>query len=87
MLATEGDAIDGHVRVLASWKGDLEEGVELILPDLASLADEESRQIEAWSEFADLPEPYVRGVTGAEMVLFLIKAGPSEKESSSTEGN
>ncbi len=72
VLATEGPAVDGKLEVIESWKGDLAPGSQVIVPALATFADEGRRQVH-WFGMQDLPEPYVRSVTGAKMVLFLIR--------------
>jgi hypothetical protein len=74
VLATEGSAIDGKLEVIESWKGDLAPGSQVTVPALATFADEGRRQVH-WFGMQDLPEPYVRSVTGAKMVLFLIRTG------------
>jgi hypothetical protein len=78
VLATEGPAFDGKLKVIESWKGDLAPGSQLTVPALAAFADEGKRQVH-WFHLRDLPEPYVRSVTGARIVLFLIRTnGPHE---------
>ena len=72
VLATEGQSIDGRMKVLESWKGDMSPGSTMLLPELAEFADEEQRRIHWWG-LDDLPEPYVRFVTGSRMMLFLVK--------------
>ncbi len=83
VLATEGDIIDGRLRVIESWKGDLEQDTEVVLPELADFADAESRRVRYWGQRPDLPAPYVRAVTGSKIVLFLIKSEPTERASPS----
>jgi len=78
VLATEGDVIDGRLSVIDSWKGDLEQGEEVVIKDLREFADEKSRTVEWW-QATHLPEPYVRMVTGQEMVLFLVKPEPDDR--------
>jgi hypothetical protein len=72
VVATEGPAVDGKLEVIESWKGDLAPGSQVAVPALATFADEGRRQVH-WFGMQDLPEPYVRSVTGAKMVLFLIR--------------
>ena len=72
VLATEGQSIDGRLKVLESWKGDMSPGSTILLPELAEFADEQQRRIHWWG-LDDLPEPYVRFVTGSRMMLFLVK--------------
>lgn len=74
VLATEGQTIDGKLAVLESWKGDLKPGSHVEVSKIAEFADEQKRRIPAWWDEAQVPEPYVRSVTGSKMVLFLIKA-------------
>ena len=79
VLATEGEAIDGRLTVMESWKGDLAQGAELILTELAGFADERSRQVSWRGKTQDLPEPYVDLVTGSRMVLFLVKSAQPQE--------
>lgn len=74
VLATESGTIDGRLKVVESWKGDIKPGMELILPELGAFADEKSRRVQYLWKRPDLPEPYVRFVTGSRIVLFLVKA-------------
>jgi len=83
VLATEGDVIDGHLRVVESWKGNLESGTEIILPELANFADAKSRRVHDWGQRSDLPEPYARVVSGSRMVLFLVESKPTSPDSKS----
>ncbi|MCU0916016.1 MAG: hypothetical protein MUC88_15860 [Planctomycetes bacterium] len=73
VLATEGAALDGKLEVLESWKGSLAPGTSLTVPALASFADEGRRRV-YWHGRQDLPEPFVHSVTGAQMVVFLVRA-------------
>ena len=82
VLATEGDLIDGHIKIIESWKGDLEPGARVVLPGLADFADVESRRVHNWWYPQDLPEPYARVVTGSRTILFLVKPDPAERTSS-----
>lgn len=77
VLATEGEVIDGRLSVLESWKGDLKQGAEVILPELAAFAEKASRQVDWWG-LTDLPPPYARYVTGSKMVLFMVKSEGGE---------
>jgi hypothetical protein len=45
VVVTEGDEIDGKVRVLESWKGDLKKGDEIDIPALAIFADPKERTL------------------------------------------
>ncbi|HEX7154958.1 MAG TPA: hypothetical protein VF618_26010 [Thermoanaerobaculia bacterium] len=68
VVATEGETIDGKLTVLESWKGDLAPDAELVLPELAAFASEESRRLEKTFWSRSEPPPFV---TGARMILFL----------------
>lgn len=74
VLATESGTIDGRLKVVESWKGDIKPGMKLILPELGAFADEKSRRVHYLWKRPDLPEPYVRFVTGSRIVLFLVKS-------------
>src|SRR5262245_30388928 len=81
VVVTEGEKIDGKVRVLESWRGDLRPGDRLDLPDLAAFAPLQSRVIN--TAFAAKPVPgQPKHVTGQRMVLFLRRrpaaAGPAK---------
>lgn len=82
VLATEGPAVDGKLEVIESWKGDLAPGAPVTVPALATFADAGRRQVH-WFGMQDLPEPYVRSVTGAKMVLFLIRTSDPPQASGS----
>jgi len=83
VLATEGDLIDGRLRVVESWRGNLEPDTEIILPELARFWDAESRRV-IWWQRRDLPEPYyARVVSGSRMVLFLVEPEPTDQATSS----
>jgi len=84
VVATEGEKIDGGLRVIESWKGDLGKGDVITVPELKAFAAEDRRAI-AWDEVA-IRRKMAGGkwrvgrlgpthVTGARMVLFLRKAG------------
>ncbi|HEY0140933.1 MAG TPA: hypothetical protein VGF48_08555 [Thermoanaerobaculia bacterium] len=83
VVVTEGEAIDGHVTVLETWKGDLRRGDELTIDALAEFAPPEARVIEkAWYQShqpieTETIEP--ERVTNARMVLFLVRAGDTWK--------
>ncbi len=82
VLATEGPKIDGELEVLESWKGDTTPGSIIKVPELSEFADEAKRRIHGWNQ-TDLPEPYVRSVTGSNMVLFLVKKVPLTEQNES----
>jgi hypothetical protein len=70
IVATEGDALDGQLKILESWKGDLKAGETIVIPELEGLKNMASRKISC--EFpicieSDTP----RYVTGSRMILFL----------------
>jgi len=70
VVVTEGKKIDGKVRVLETWRGDLRPGDRLDLPDLAAFAPLQSRAINTL--LAAKPAPgQPQHVTGDRMVLFL----------------
>jgi hypothetical protein len=77
VLATEGEVIDGRLRVIESWKGDFEPDAEIVVPNLARYSGAKSRQVKSWQP-AHQTEPYVRVVTGARMLLFLTDTKPKE---------
>ncbi len=45
VVATEGAEIDGVLTVLESWKGDLRQGDEVAVRELAEFADEDARTV------------------------------------------
>lgn len=69
VVVSEGAAIDGVVRVVESWRGDLNVGDELTLPALARFAPKEART--TWGGWDERP---VEVVSGARMVVFLVRA-------------
>ena len=84
VVVTEGNAIDGEVMVLETWKGELRHGEQLTIPELATFATEESRKVaEPWLPRDDDDVP--KKVTGDRMVLFLIRENdqwlPADKDS------
>ena len=78
VLATEGQSIDGRMEVLESWKGDISPGSTMLLPELAEFAEKKQCRVHWWS-LKELPEPYVRFVTGSRMILFLVKNSPQQR--------
>src|SRR6266508_1230362 len=51
VVATEGKTIDGVFRVLESWRGDLNPGDTIKIPELASFKPRSSRAVsEPWAE-------------------------------------
>ena len=70
VVATEGKTIDGIFRVLESWKGDLNPGDTIKIPELASFKAASSRTVsDPWRTRTN--QGLV--VTGDRMVLFLEK--------------
>ncbi len=74
VLATEGNVIDGKLKVIESWRGDLKLDNEIVLPELSAFSTQKSRLIRDFWEQKDMPKQYVRFVTGSKMILFLIKS-------------
>jgi hypothetical protein len=69
VVATEGKKIDGVFRVLEAWKGDLNPGDTIKVPELASFQSEASRVVQSpWYE-KETKDRVI--VTGERMVLFL----------------
>jgi hypothetical protein len=46
IVASEGERMDGLLDVLDTWKGDLEKGERIRVPELALFRSEEARRIE-----------------------------------------
>ena len=69
IVASEGERIDGILDVLDTWKGDLEKGQIIRVPELALFRSEEARTIEGWWS-----DRSFGSVTGNRMVLFLVKS-------------
>lgn len=87
VLATEGNVIDGHLKVIESWKGDLKPDSEIVLPELAAFSTEKSRRVHDLWKRKDLPKPFVRLVTGSKMILFLVKPAKNRQKSLSDPNN
>ncbi|MHC4533392.1 MAG: hypothetical protein ACYS6K_05525 [Planctomycetota bacterium] len=86
VLATEGNVIDGRLKVIESWKGDLKPDSKIILPELATFSTEKSRRIQWW-KLKDMPKPFVHFVTGSKMVLFLVQKPVEAPKESLTDSN
>ncbi len=71
VVATEGKTIDGVFRVVESWKGDLNPGDTVRIPELASFKPQSSRAVSDSSY--EKQKNNVLFVTGERMVLFLKK--------------
>ena len=69
VLVSEGETIDGVLQTVECWKGDLQPGDILEVPELAQFASPESRMIEEGE--SSLKH---KMVTGNRMILFLTKA-------------
>jgi len=69
IVASEGEKIDGFLDVLDTWKGDLEKGERIWVPELAQFESEEARRIKSWGS-----EKSFRRVTGKRMIVFLVKS-------------
>src|SRR6267142_2365604 len=69
VVATEGKKIDGVFRVLESWKGDLNPGDTIKIPELASFQSEASRVVQSPWYGKETKDRVI--VTGERMVLFL----------------
>jgi hypothetical protein len=70
VIATEGDEIDGKLTVLESWKGDLQPGEVVSIPELAIFKPQSSREVKRGIFGSEKPKKYV---TGSRMILFLRK--------------
>jgi hypothetical protein len=69
VVVTEGEAIDGKVDVLESWKGNLRRGEQITLAELAGFAPEASRSIaKGWHRNDETVPAFV---TCSRMILFL----------------
>ena len=70
VVVDEGETIDGRVKVLEVWRGPLQSGHEIFIPELAAYSSQSSRQINPNFLSPDqLPSP--PWVTGRRMILFL----------------
>lgn len=84
VVASEGDEIDGRLTVLESWKGDLQPGELVSIPQLASFKSQPSREVKTSplglaierSMNYITPKEYV---TGSRMILFLKKGISCQK--------
>lgn len=73
VVATEGEEIDGNVKVLETWKGSLKSKDSIFVAGLASFAPEANRKVSTWTWFgAKKQEPPIY-VTGSRLVLFLTR--------------
>jgi hypothetical protein len=80
VVVTEGDKIDGQLEVLESWKGDLQVGEKLIIPELAVFAPLEARAVHCMIPLIICsPHPQIY-VSCAKMLLFLCQKKDSSSE-------
>src|SRR5215470_749412 len=69
VVVTEGGEIDGVLKILETWKGDLKPGQTIIVPELAEFRTDEARSVDkSWDSN---PKKELRYVTGQRMILFL----------------
>src|SRR5262245_53018718 len=74
VLASEGEEIDGRLKVRESWKGDLQPGDTIDVPELKMFQPDEARKIDRRFTFTtERPEALAKTVTGDRMVLFLVR--------------
>ena len=73
VVVTEGQKIDGIFEVLETWKGDLQPGETITIPEMAAFKAKDARLIDKWSWLQKEKEP-PEYVTGARMILFLRDA-------------
>jgi len=85
VVATEGKQIDGVLRVLEVWKGDLTVGDAIKIPALAAFAPESSRVVKTSFDQPDNGSRIV--VSGQRMVLFLKREGPAISPTESIAGS
>lgn len=70
VVVTEGETIDGKVKVLETWAGSIAVGQELEFPELARFAPERERTVTWTGAEYDCPAIVV---SGSRMVLFLFR--------------
>lgn len=78
VVATEDPVIDGVLTVIESWKGDLDVGEGITIPELARFASEDSREIDKNLREYDSSTP--THITCQKMALFLKKKAPFSEE-------
>ena len=81
VVVTEEKQIDGVVKVIESWKGDLKPGQVITLPELAEFKARDARVVHRWP-----PGKSSEYVSGDRMILFLrdarkIASEPDEEDS------
>jgi hypothetical protein len=81
IVVTEGDKIDGQVMVLESWRGQIQPGESLFVPELAKFKSQASRKIECISGNypIECPDGTPKFVSGSKIVVFL-RSKPNLKE-------
>src|SRR5690349_20846659 len=75
VVVTEEKQIDGVVKVIETWKGDLKPGQVLTLAELAEFKSKNARMVHRWP--ANESPEYI---TGATMILFLRDATKTAAE-------
>ena len=73
VVVTEGKKIDGIFVVLETWKGDLQPGETITIPEMAEFKAKDARLIDKWNWLQKEKEP-PEYVTGERMILFLRDA-------------
>jgi hypothetical protein len=73
VLASEGEIIDGRLEVRESWKGDLQPGQTIEVPELKQFQLDAARAIDRRYTFTkEKPDSLAKTVTCQRMVLFLV---------------
>jgi hypothetical protein len=79
VLSSEGEEIDGRLKVRESWKGDLKPGDEIEFPELKKFQPDEARRIDRRFTFtSEKPEALAKTVTCQRMVLFLVRGDAAD---------
>ena len=78
VLLTEGSKINGLVNVVETWRGQLEVGEKLQIPDFEKISSEEFREIYGGFAVSDKSKAYPLTASGMHMILFLKDLPPSE---------
>ena len=76
VVASEDAQIDGVLRVIENWKGKLQPGDHITIPELAKFSDVSQRTIHRFSKADAQPQT----VSGARMVLFLVRDPAGEQK-------
>ncbi len=69
VVATEGRRIDGKLKILESWKGDLLPGESIEIPELSQFTPTKARQVSRL-----LGDDSGMVMSGKRMILFLVKS-------------